>query len=109
MGILSTPTPTRNRFYPQLNRFKLSGTTMASLRLIALGGLVLAVIVHAASLPDLLRREFEEKMMEEEEKKTINVEEPEEKEVEAKEEGTEVAEEEVDKKRHPHKTSQLHR
>merc|ERR1712174_142372 len=70
----------------------------ASLRLIALGVLVLAVIVHA-SLPDLLRREFEEEMMQEEEKKTINVEEPEEKEeVEAKEEGKEVEEEEVYKK-----------
>merc|ERR1712157_436090 len=70
----------------------------ASLRLIALSVLVLSVIVHA-SLPDLLRREFEEEMMQEEEKKTINVEEPEEKEeVEAKEEGKEVEEKEVDKK-----------
>jgi len=64
---------------------------MASLRLFAVGVLVMAVIVHA-SLPDLLR-------MEEEEKKTINAEEPEEKEeVVAKEEGKEAEEEEVDQK-----------
>merc|ERR1712176_209272 len=68
---------------------------MGGMRLIALSVLVLAVIVHA-SLPDLLRREFEEEMMQEEEKKTINVEEPEEEE-EAKEEGK-LEEEEVDKK-----------
>merc|ERR1712060_158427 len=71
---------------------KLLGQTMTG-ALASLGNAIFGRTIPRALIEprDLLRREFEEKMMEEEEKKTINVEEPEEKEeVDAKEILTEL-------------------